>query len=115
VATAEGVKLETATGLKRNAATPALAARVLDEVFKTPKGTAAAAAGNSETEQLLFRVTDIVVPTLDMASPEAKGLSQSVSASISGDLIPQYLARIERDIGVEINEAAVSQVFGGKS
>ncbi len=115
LASAESLKLETAAGLKRSAATPTLAARVLDEVFKTPKGSAATAAGNSETEQLVFRVTDIVVPTLDTASPETKQLTQAVSASIAGDIITQYLSRLERDIGVDINEAALPQVLGSGS
>jgi peptidyl-prolyl cis-trans isomerase D len=61
----------------------------------------------------VFRVTDIVVPSLDKASEEAKRAVQSLNRGLSEDILAEYLAWLEREIGVTINQSALNQVISG--
>src|SRR5262249_58709018 len=64
-------------------------------------------------EQVVFRVTNIVVPTLDMSSEEAKRDLDALNRGVSEDIVAEYLAHLESEIGVTINQGALNQVVGG--
>jgi peptidyl-prolyl cis-trans isomerase D len=113
LAQADGLKVETATGLKRGKPAEGIGSRVLEEVFKTPKGGAASAEGQNATERTVFRVTDITVPELDPASADAKRIDDELKKTLADDLMGQYLLRLQNDIGVSINQSALRQVTGG--
>jgi peptidyl-prolyl cis-trans isomerase D len=114
VAKSEGLKVETATGLKRTkSASEAVPANVVEEAFKIGKGAAGIAAGQNATERVVFRVTDISVPKLDLASTEAKRIDDTLKRALADDIIGQYILRVQNDIGVSINQAALRQALGG--
>jgi peptidyl-prolyl cis-trans isomerase D len=110
-----GTKLETVTGLKRGQPTPALPGKVLDTVFRTPKDASGNVEGEQASSRVVFTVKEITVPTLDAASAEAKQLSETLRRSISDDLLGQYIARLERDVGASINQAALNQAVGAST
>jgi peptidyl-prolyl cis-trans isomerase D len=114
VAAAEGLKAETATGLKRRQPSEVIASSVVEEVFRTAKDAAAAAEGQNATEQVVFRVTDVNTPKLDSASPEAKRMQDEVRRNLADDVMGQYLLRLQNDLGVSVNEAALRQVTGAE-
>ena len=62
---------------------------------------------------MVFQVTDIVVPSVDLASGEAKNIRASLSRMLSDDLFAEFLAQLESEIGVNINQAALRQVVTG--
>jgi peptidyl-prolyl cis-trans isomerase D len=109
------VKVEALTGLKRGEASGPLPAAAVDAVFATPKGAAGKAEAGEPSEQIVFRVTDIVVPGLDMASEGAKRLVEGLNRGLSEDILGEYIARLESDVGVTINQSALNQVIGGAS
>ncbi len=113
VASEAGLKVETATDLQRRKQAGFLPAKVVDAVFKTPKGAPASAEGDQQTERFVFRVTDVIDPKLDAASPEAKQLSTTLQNSYADDIIGEYIARLENDFGVNINQSALNQVISG--
>jgi len=113
LAAADGLKLETATGLKRNTPSEGLSAATIEDVFKTAKGAAGTAEGQNPTERVVFRVTDIVVPKLDPGSAEAKRIEDELKRSLTDDVLGQYIERLKNDIGVRINPAALRQAIGG--
>jgi peptidyl-prolyl cis-trans isomerase D len=115
LAAAAGLKVETITGLKRGAAAPPLSAGATDKVFVTPKDTAAGADAEQPGEQVVFRVSEIVMPKTDMNSDEVKTIAQALNRSLSEDIFSQYIAKVESEIGVTINRNAVSQVVTGNS
>ena len=116
LAAADGLKVETITGLKRGAASPPLSAAAADKLFRTAKDAVASADAEQPGDQVVFRVTDIVVPTTDMTSDEAKAISQTPQrARLSDDIFGQYIAQLESEIGVTINQNAVRQVVTGSS
>jgi peptidyl-prolyl cis-trans isomerase D len=61
----------------------------------------------------VFHVTDIKVPPLESGSEDAKRIDDALRARMADDLVSQYLARLESDIGVTINQSAVDQAVGG--
>ncbi len=113
VAAAEHLKVESATGLKRGQGVGALSAAAIDAVFRTAKDAVGKADAAQPTEQVVFRVTDIVVPTLDMASDDAKRIVETLDRGLSEDMFAEYIAKLESEIGVTINQSALNQVISG--
>jgi peptidyl-prolyl cis-trans isomerase D len=113
VAAEAGVKVENAADLKRNKPTEYVSAKLLQGVFTTTKGGSGAAEGANQDERVVFTVTDILDAKLDANSPDAKRLEATLQASYSDDILGEYLARLESDLGVTLNQAALNQVIGG--
>lgn len=115
VAGANGLTPQWLPGLKRNNPPPALSARALESVFATAKGAAAAADGTTPTQRIVFHVTEIVDPPLAPDSAEAKQIDEALTRMLSDDIIGQYVAQLQKDIGVTINQAGLNQVTGAAS
>lgn len=115
IAAKEKLKFETASGIQRGQTPEALAATVVDEVFRTAPGKAASAQGQNGTERVVFRVTDAKAEPLDAASPEAKRVEETLQRAYADDILSQYIVQLQGDIGVTINEVALRQVVGGET
>lgn len=115
VATAEGLTVETASALRRNARSDALPASVVGAVFRTPKGSAAEVEGADPDHRYLFRVTEVTVPPVDLTSPEGTRLEDSLRSAISEDLLRQYITYIEAQIGTRIYADVLARVSGGEA
>ena len=113
VATADHLKLEALSGLKRGDASGALSTAAVDAVFRTAKDAVGTAEAREPGEQVVFRVTEIVVPPLDMASEEVKRTVDTLNRGLSEDLLSEYIARLESEVGVTINQSALNQVVSG--
>lgn len=111
VAAAEGLKVESASGLKRGGTEP-LPASVVAELFRTPKDGVASAIGAEPTQRIVFRVTAITVPPFTADSAETKKLMETLRTAYSEDLLTQYVAQLQADLGVRINQAALNQAIG---
>jgi peptidyl-prolyl cis-trans isomerase D len=109
-----GVKVETATGLKREGTT-SVPASVVDAVFRTAKDGTGQSQGGSGTEWFVFRVTDITVPPVDLASAEVTKLKEALIQRITDEQVGEYIAWLEKDLGTKINEQAVAQATGAVS
>jgi peptidyl-prolyl cis-trans isomerase D len=60
----------------------------------------------------VFRVTDITVPPVDMASDDIKKMKSQLERGLQDEQIAQYVAKLETQIGTSINESAFAQVTG---
>jgi peptidyl-prolyl cis-trans isomerase D len=113
VVAAEGLKPEWRPGLKRGAPPPpGVPASAITEIFRTAKDTAASIEVGP-AERMVFLVTEIKVPPLDPNSAETKRLDEALRTRLGEDLAAQYIARLESDVGVSINQATLNQVTGG--
>src|SRR5215212_1796634 len=112
-ATPEGLKTETKTGIKRGDASPPLSAGAIETIFRTVKDGVGTAQAEQPVEQVVFRVTDIIVPTMEAGSDAAKQLQESLNRALADDVFGEYIAQLENEIGVTINQAAVRQVVTG--
>lgn len=113
IAAAENLKVESGIKFKRNQPPEGLVGKAGDAVFRTGKGGAGTAEGDRPSERVVFQVTDIVEPTLDANSPEAKKLEENLKNSIAQDIMNQYIVQLQNDLGTTINQSALRQVAGG--
>ena len=114
-AAAMKLKRETATDVKRSVPPAGVPARAIDAIFRTPKGEVAAAEGATVTDRVVFRVTDVVVPKFDPASEEAKRIDEALRRAIGDDIYAQYIAKLESEIGVTINDKALATATGAST
>jgi peptidyl-prolyl cis-trans isomerase D len=114
-AAAAGLKVETAAGFKRDASPSGLPASAVAAVFRAPKDGAGQIAGPGASEWIVFRVTDISVPPVDLASDEVKKLKETLQRGLGDELISQYVVKLEAEIGVSTNQAAFAQVTGANN
>jgi peptidyl-prolyl cis-trans isomerase D len=115
IASAEGLKVETATGLKRGKPAEGLSANAVEDVFRAGKDAAGTSEGRNPPERVVFRVTDVTVPSVASSSDEASRIADQLKRSLADDLIGQYLVRLQSDLGVSINETALRQVVGAEN
>jgi peptidyl-prolyl cis-trans isomerase D len=114
VAAAGKLKVETAKDVRRRG-TDTLSQDAVAAVFKTPKGAAAAAEGKQPGEQVVFVVSDVSTPAFDANSAESKRISDQLRNAMADELLTQYIARIEADLGTTINRTALNQAILGSS
>jgi peptidyl-prolyl cis-trans isomerase D len=113
-ATAAGLKVETAAGLRRDASPPGVPAGVVAAAFRTAKDGAGQTPGTG-SEWFVFRVTDVTVPPVDMASDDIKKLKDTLLRGMTDEQTAEYVTKLETEIGTSINEAAFAQVTGANS
>jgi len=114
-AAAAGVKLDTASGFKRDGAVPGVPAGVIAAAFRTAKDGVGQTPDASANAWIVFRVTDVSVPPVDLASEDTKKLKDTVLRSATDEELAQYITKLELDIGTNVNQAAFAQVTGANS
>jgi peptidyl-prolyl cis-trans isomerase D len=115
-ASADGLKVETKSEIKRGAPASPLSAQAVNVVFRTAKDGIAIAPAEQAAEQVVFRVTDIVVPKFDPESEQAKQLRQALNTAFADDLYQAYIAKIQDEVGVTPpGQAALRQVVTGQN
>jgi peptidyl-prolyl cis-trans isomerase D len=113
VAAADKLKVEWKPGLKRGNAQAGLSTAAIAEIFRTPQGGAGTVEGTSPTERIVFHVGEIKVPPLDPEAADSKRIDEALKSRITDDLNSQYVMRLREEVGVSINQSALSQVSGG--
>lgn len=111
VAASNGLKLETANGVKRRGGGP-LPESAVAEIFRTPKGGVGIAEGAEPNQRIVFRVAGVASPAFDPQSAEAKRLMDTLGNAYADDVIAQYVAQLQSDLGVKINQSALNQAIG---
>jgi peptidyl-prolyl cis-trans isomerase D len=106
-----GLLVQSANDVRRGGAAN-LPAGVVAQIFNLPVGRAGSAAGDGLT-RILFKVNDSVVPVFDPQSEEAKAIAVQLAQNLGNDLLLQYLAKVQTDLGVKINGAALNLAVGG--
>jgi peptidyl-prolyl cis-trans isomerase D len=114
-AAAAGAKVETASGFRRDASLPGVPAGAIAAAFRTAKDGVGQTAGASGGEWIVFRVTDVNVPPVDLASDDMKKLKETLERGLTDEQVAQYVTKLETDIGTSINQAAFAQVTGANN
>ncbi|MBV9560630.1 MAG: SurA N-terminal domain-containing protein [Bradyrhizobium sp.] len=114
-AASAGLKVESTASFKRDASVPGVPSGVIAAAFRTAKDGAGQTAGNSDTEWIVFRVTDVTVPPVDPGSEDMKKLKETLIRGQSDEQLNAYVARVEKNIGTSINETAFAQVTGASN
>ncbi|EHR03606.1 peptidylprolyl isomerase [Bradyrhizobium sp. WSM471] len=111
-AAAIGAKVETATGFKRDDSPASVPATVVSAAFRVAKDGVGQSPVTGGTEVIVFRVTEIVDPTVDAASEAVKKLKDTLDRAQTEEQVASYVNKLETDIGTSINQAAFAQVTG---
>jgi peptidyl-prolyl cis-trans isomerase D len=114
-ATQAGLSVETAAGFKRDASLPGLNAGVVAAAFRTAKDAAGQTPDAAANGWIVFRVTDITVPPVDLASDDMKKLKNTIERAQVDELLAQYITKLESEIGTSVNETAFAQVTGANN
>ena len=114
-ARAAGSKVETATGFRRDASPPGVPSGAITAAFRTAKDGVGQTAGAGGSEWIVFRVTDVTVPPVDVASDDVKKLKDTLQRGLTDEQVAQYVTKIESEIGTTINQAAFAQVTGANN
>jgi peptidyl-prolyl cis-trans isomerase D len=107
-AAAPNLKIEKAEKLNRASSVPGLDANTIARVFLTAKDKAGVSAPDGSADRIVFRVTAVDVPA---TAPPAQ-LVQQLTQSIQEDLQVQYVNRLQTQLGLRVNDAAMRQVTG---
>ncbi len=110
-----GLKVDTAAGFKRDATIPGVPSSLIDAAFRTPKDAAAQASGAGGGDWIVFRVTDVTVPPVDLASDDIKKLKETLLRGLSDEQVAEYVTKLESQIGTTINQSALAQVTGANN
>jgi len=114
-AAAAGVKVETAKLFKRDSDAKDIPERLVTAAFRAPKDGVGQTEGTGASEWIVFKVTDIVVPPADLASEDVKKLTENLRRAEMEEQLGAYIAKLETEIGVTINQNAFATATGAAS
>ena len=114
-ATAAGVKVLVTPPFKRDGDVKGVPDRLINAVFRTPKDSVGQTEGAAATDQIVFKVTEIIVPPVDLASDDVKKLKDNLTRAMTEEQIQQYVSKVEADIGTTINQNAFAIATGAAS
>ena len=112
LAPALGAKVETASGFKRGASLQTLGGNAVDGAFHLAKGESDRTTGDQPGEWIVYTLTDIVTPAFDANAGETKKLREDLQRAQGDEQTAAYIAKLESEIGVKINEQAFAVATG---
>jgi peptidyl-prolyl cis-trans isomerase D len=108
-----GLQPQTVTDLDRNGSRPDLPRAAVTRAFATPVGKSADVA--TEGGRVLFKVTGASVPPFVTTTQEAGALEEQVRTALSQDVLGEYLAELEKEIGVQLYPDNMRRAIGAES
>lgn len=107
-----GLQVAAAQGLARGQAAAPLPETAVARVFAAPIGSAATAPVDA-TRRVVFVVDGASAPPFLTTTPQAEMIGARVAAELAQDIIEQYLAALQAEMGVRIDEEAFRAAVGG--
>jgi peptidyl-prolyl cis-trans isomerase D len=108
-----GIEARAAADLGRNAP-QGLSPDLIARIFAVPVG-AAASAPTGEDARAVFKVTAATVPPLVTSSREATALEERLRSALGDDLLAQFVAQVEKDLGIVVYQQNLRRALGGES
>jgi len=109
LAEADKLEVKSATNVRRRGG-GGLNESVVAALFNTsPSGAGSAATPEG---RVVFKVTADSTPPIDPDDPKVKALANAAGAGLTDDLIAQYVAAMERQLGVSVDENALQAAEG---
>ena len=88
-----------------------LSTAVIERIFSVPVGKSATALATA-TERIVFKVLDAATPPYDPDNATIKAILPQIERAFINDIATQYLALLQKEAGVSINQAAVRSATG---
>ena len=113
IAAAEDLKWQTAPELERGKPSEGLPVPVITRLFATPVGKGGSVAPDDEN-RIVFKVTGATVSPFVTTTREAEGAEGQLRTLTTDDLLAEYLADVEKRIGVQIYRNNIRRAIGGE-
>jgi peptidyl-prolyl cis-trans isomerase D len=111
IAAAEGnLPIKHADDIRRSGS-KSLPLIAVNAIFKVNVNRAGEVTGE-DGGRILFQVTGSTVPPFDPDAPELANIKEQTKSALDEDLIAQYLAKLESDLGIKLNAKAFAAVTG---
>ena len=114
IAAQRGLQAKTASDLTRGAAKDDISAEVVNRVFAVPVGKAASAAQGDDS-RVVFKVTAATMPPFVTSTNEAQRIEEQLRILVTDDLLAQYIAQLQKDLGVTVNQQNLRRAVGGET
>ena len=85
----------------------------MTQAFNAPNGGAGSAAVSNG--RIVFKVIGSETPALDLSTAAMKSAATTARNALAEDLVTQYLAKLQSDLGVSVSETALRQASGGSN
>lgn len=115
IAKAAGLSVEKAGHFKRGATVPGISTAGVENIFTLAKDEAGQSDGSAASERVVYVVTDIVEPKVDLASEQIKELRDNLKRAVSDEQVGQFVAKLGSEVGTTINQTALAQATGAAS
>ena len=110
LAQAGGLEVKSAQDIRRRGG-GALASNVVSAIFATPPAGAGSAA--TPEGRVVFKITADATPASNPDDPSLKSAAQQLTQGLQTSLVEQYVAAVERALGVKINDSVLRAAEGG--
>ena len=108
-----GVNPQDAEDLARNQTKDALTVDVVNRIFATAVGKAGSAA--SGESRAVYKVEAATMPAFVAGSPADKTIEGNFRTALADDVLGEYIAEVQKNAGVSVNQAALRRAIGGES
>jgi peptidyl-prolyl cis-trans isomerase D len=88
---------------------------VIAAAFRTAKDGVGQTPVVGANAWIVFRVTDISVPPVDLASDDMKKLKDTLARGLTDEQLAEYITKLESEIGTNVNQAAFAQITGANN
>src|SRR5262249_2960894 len=112
VAAEAGLTVQKGVDLQRGKPAGFVTPKLIDAAFRGAKDVPAIAEGDKPTERFIVKVTAIADPKLDPNAPETKAITSVLQNGYADDVVGSYIARLENEYNVTINQPALNQATG---
>jgi len=113
VASEIGGKVKTSGELTRFDNEGVISQAAVAKIFLTSRDEVASASTNEDDIRIIFKITNISVPSFDSVSPDVKALDEFLTTSLGGNLMRHYELALRQDTNIDINQRVWEQVTSG--
>jgi len=114
IATELGGQIEVAENVTRNG-NAAIGPSAAATAFTLSPGRYAVAATGRGSDRMILRVDAVTVPEFKPADPDTQSLKTQLDSTLSGEILNQYVTRVQSELGVTVNERALAGATGAQS
>ncbi len=107
-----GAEVQTAQGLRRNENTDTFDAAAVNALFAVPEKSFAYAVEADGKSARVMQSEAVLLPAFDPKAPDNAKAADALKQAIGGDLAGAYLAALQKDAGVTVNETLWRQISG---
>ncbi|MEO0672909.1 MAG: hypothetical protein AAFZ05_12890, partial [Pseudomonadota bacterium] len=111
IAKEAGLEVSATPAFKRNESPQGLPESAVAQAFTLPAGGASAAAAQGNAGRVVFAVTDITAAP-KLSDDARKQLASELQGEQRTDMLSQYLASLQSELGVSIDQNQLVRVLG---